>query len=56
MKNESFPGGAAYAGAVAEIERRAKFRKERQEAGLKIAGLILAGVGAIAAVVAIVVR
>ena len=49
QKDGSFPGGKAYDGAVAEIDRRAKLRKERQEFWFKVAGLILAGVGAIVA-------
>jgi len=46
LKADSFPGGKAYDGAVAELDRRAKAKRERRELWLKIAALALAGIGA----------
>jgi hypothetical protein len=49
----SFPGGAAFDGATAEINKRTASKKEARDRRIAVLGLFVAVVAALAAVVAL---
>lgn len=49
LKMGSFPSGKAYDGAVTELERRAKLKRERLETWFKFIGLLIGVVGVVVA-------